>query len=304
MLTFHSFIPDVFSSPLVLACGVFDGAHCGHQALLARARELAASRAAAAVTLTFDPHPRAVLSPNEPPTLLTTLTQRLRLFEELGIGGCAVVNFTPEVSRWSAAKFVDFLRAEFPRLRGLTVGAGWRFGSGRSGDVMELRRLVGGGDVHLEVLPPVIYRGERISSSRIRRTLATGNLAEAKIMLGRDFTLAGAVIKGRQVGRTLGFPTANLAARVPLPNGSYAARVEAGASYPAVVYVGRRPTYGDDGEILVEAHLLDVEVDLYGREIAVRFIRQIRGERQFANEAELRRRIAADVEEARRAINN
>ncbi|MDR0868539.1 MAG: riboflavin biosynthesis protein RibF [Planctomycetota bacterium] len=304
MLAFHSFIPDVFSSPLVLACGVFDGAHCGHQALLARARELAASRSAAAVTLTFDPHPRAVLLPNEPLTLLTTLTQRLRLFEELGIGGCAVVNFTPEISRWSAAEFVDFLRAEFPRLRGLTVGAGWRFGSGRSGDVMELRRLVGDAP-HLEVLPPVIYRGERISSSRIRRTLATGNLAEAKIMLGRDFTLAGAVIKGRQVGRTLGFPTANLAARVPLPNGSYAARVEAaGASYPAAVYLGRRPTYGGDGEILVEAHLLDVDIDLYGQEIAVRFIRQIRGERQFADETELRRRIAADVEEARKTINN
>lgn len=305
MLTLYDFHERAFTSgrPLWVACGVFDGVHRGHQALLRRARELAAAGGGRAVALSFSPHPLAVVAPGRAPALLTPVPLRLRLLAAAGAAGCVLLNFRPAMSAMAPGEFVEYLLGRFPRVRGFVVGADWRFGQGQAGDAGLLTRIAGLTGREVAVVPPVLYGDEKISSSRIRAALKRGDLEEAAAMLGRPFTVLGEVLHGRQIGRTLGAPTANLqpGGLNPLAPGSYAARATVdGVTHPASAYAGSRPTYqGDSPEYYVEVHLLDGAFDLYGREMTVEFLRFLRPEMKLRGPEELRQRIHADFAAAR-----
>lgn len=284
--------------PLHLALGVFDGVHLGHQAVIARAVEAAAGQGGTAGLLTFDPHPIHVIAPGKAPThLLATLDHKARIVGELGIELLAALRFDREFAALGAEEFVSRLLES--RVATLAVGEDWRFGHRRQGDVALLKRLAESGRFHLEAVAPLMFEGDRISSTRIRQAIQDGNLQTAAAMLGRPYSLRGEVMRGRQLGRELGFPTANLMVgrRQCPPYGVWAVRVDIDDSRrwrPAVANLGVRPTV-DGSQTLLEVHLMDFEGDLYGVPLEVRFEKHLRAERAFASLEELRRQIAGDV---------
>jgi riboflavin kinase/FMN adenylyltransferase len=291
--------PPPWTRPAV-AVGNFDGVHLGHQALVAAAVEAAAVRGAAAVVLTFDPHPARVLAPEAAPAALMTLAQKAAALERLGASGLAVLPFTPEVAGAGPEEFATRVLRGALDAAVVVVGDNFRFGRGRAGDASTLRALA----FDVREVPPVRHGGERVSSSRVRQALADGDVALAAALLGRPFLLEGTVVHGEGRGRTLGIPTVNLAPHgetVPA-HGVYAgwAWVDQGA-VAAVVNVGRRPTFGG-GDVSVEAHLLDFDRDLYGRPFGLSFAARIRGEERFPGPEALVARIREDVAAARRAL--
>jgi riboflavin kinase/FMN adenylyltransferase len=289
--------------------GNFDGVHLGHQSLAAETVRQARARGGTAVALTFDPHPSRVLSPDRAPSTLMTLDQRAEALAAIGIDRLAVLPFTFELSRESAADFARKVLRDAMGARVVVVGQGFRFGRGREGDLAGLARL--GQSLGFEVVgtAPVIHEGAPISSTRIREALARGAVAPARAMLGRRFFVDGTVGAGAGRGRKIGLPTANLAVlNETLPaRGVYAAwcREAAGGGatrHPAVVNIGHRPTFGG-GALSVEAHLLDFEGDLYGRVLRVEFEERLREERTFDGPEALLRQVRDDIGRARRMLD-
>ena len=293
--------------PLFLAVGFFDGVHRGHAALIGEAVRRARERAGQAWALTFDPHPLRVLRPADAPPTLTTTATRLRLIRALGVDGCALTPFTPEFSRQSPESFVAELRRAAPTLAGVVVGPNWRFGREARGDADLLRALGRQAAFEVIVVPAVQHRGEPISSTRIRRAVAAGDVEEAAAMLGRPFAAEGIVVEGRRVGRTLGYPTANLQVENELlpPPGVYAARLRLadGRNFPAAAYRGARPTFGAaDAGVLLEAHALDADLALYGERVELDFLRRLREDRRFNGPEDLRAQIAEDLRAVRAVL--
>lgn len=288
--------------PLHLALGVFDGVHLGHQAVIARAFEAARQQGGMAGLLTFDPHPIEVMAPAKAPScLLATLTHKEHIIEDLGLELFAPLTFDASMAAMEAERFVECLMQA--NVRTLAVGEDWRFGHQRRGDVDMLAGLAARYGYRLEAVAPVMFDGERISSSRIRQAIRDGNLSAAAAMLGRPYSLRGEVVAGKRLGRELGFPTANIEVgrRQLPPSGVWAVRVSIGGERiwrPAVANLGTRPSVGGS-EILLEVHLLDYAGDLYGRELELRFIRQLREERSFPDLHALRDQIARDAANAR-----
>ncbi len=288
-----------------LALGMFDGVHRGHQHVVGQAVADAHRLGATPVAVTFHPHPLAILRPDDAPRLLQSLPHRLRELARLAPAATLVLGFTPALSRRTGREFIADLQTGFGRIRSVTVGAGFHFGHGRSGHVDLLREVgaLDGFEVH--AMEPVRVDGEVVSSTRIRTTLRSGDLAAVGRLLGRPYALAGAVVPGDRIGRTLGFPTANLdVAGLELPpHGVYAVRARMdGVPHPAALNLGRRPTVGDRLEERCEVHLIDFDGDLYGRELEVEFVRRLRGETRFASVGALREQIAADIGEARAVL--
>lgn len=302
--------PQPLGVPVALAIGVFDGVHLGHQAVLRRARELGGT-GAATVAVTFDHHPAAVLAPDRTPPLITTPAQRHRALAALGLAAVLVIRFDEAFSRVPAEAFIRGLADGFGRLSAVCVGEDFVFGHRRGGDLALLRRLGAELGFQAEGLPAVAADGAPVSSTRIRELLRAGDFPGAGRLLGRPYALAGQVIRGMQLGRRLGWPTANLdvAGRVTPPTGVYAARArwhpEGGLSrppeaLPAAVNIGHRPTVaGGAAALHVEAHLLGFEGDLYGHELELEFTARLRDERRFPSLDELKAQIAADVTAAR-----
>jgi riboflavin kinase/FMN adenylyltransferase len=289
--------------------GNFDGVHLGHQSLAAETVRQARARRGTAVALTFDPHPSRVLSPDRAPSTLMTLDQREEALTAIGIDRLAVVPFTFELSRESAADFARTVLRDAVGARVVVVGQGFRFGRGREGDLAGLARLGQSLDFEVVGTAPVIHEGAPISSTRIREALARGAVSPARAMLGRRFFVDGTVVRGVGRGRKIGLPTANLTVlNETLPaRGVYAAwcREPAGGGatrHPAVVNIGHRPTFGA-GALSVEAHLLDFEGDLYGRVLRVEFQERLREERTFDGPEALLRQVRDDVARARRMLD-
>ncbi len=288
-----------------VAVGVFDGVHRGHQAVLAGLREQAAELGGLPATvLTFDRHPLEVVAPDRAPRLLTDPDRKVELLGELGVDTVAVLTFderarglTPE--EFAADVLVGGLGASL-----VAVGADFRFGKDRSGDVDELRDLGLGLGYYVEEVA-LLGDGAPVSSTRIRAAVAAGDVESAAGDLGRFFELAGRVVEGDRRGAAVGFPTANLAVALNLlipARGVYAAWADvADGTWPAVVNVGVRPTFGGDAEV-VEAHLLDFAGDLYGATLRLRFVTRLRDERRFAGIEELSAQIGRDVEAGRLAL--
>jgi riboflavin kinase / FMN adenylyltransferase len=288
-------------NPLHLALGVFDGVHIGHQAVIQRAVDAAEKRGGLAGLLTFDPHPIRVIAPAKAPaSLLATLDHKAQIVGELGISLFIPLHFDEAFARIEAPVFIENLTAA-ATIRTIAVGEDWRFGHNRGGDVLFLQNESEKRGFQLEAVPPVMFDGDRISSTRIRQAIHDGNLVEAGRMLGRPYSVSGVVEIGRQLGRTLGFPTANIATndtQLP-PDGVWAVRV-AGADkifHDGVANLGVRPTV-DGGKRLLEVHLFGFSGDLYQQTLEVRFEKHLRPEIKFPSLDELKSQISQDVASA------
>lgn len=285
------------AAPRVATIGFFDGVHRGHQAVIGRAVEAAAATGVPSAVVTFDRHPREVLTPESVPALLTSLERKAELVEGLGVDALLVLAFTREFSTWPPDEFARrVLSAGLGAVR-VVVGANFTFGHRAAGTIETLEELGPAyGFVAEEV--SLVGRGRPLSSSAIRQALLAGETAWPRRALGRPFRLDGTVVRGAGRGRGLGFPTANLAVApgllVPGP-GVYAGRaVLANDSRPAAISVGTNPTFGDEG-VRVEAHLLDFDGDLVGRGIGLEFWERLRDQVAFDSVRELVDQIAADV---------
>lgn len=282
--------------PLHLALGVFDGVHMGHQAVIKRAVDAAAGGGGKSFVITFSPHPIRVIAPEKAPTaLLATLDEKVAVIKELGVDGLLVIHFDMMFASIAAEEFVRKLCAG--NVRTIAVGVDWRFGSNRSGDVTMLRAIGDELGFHLESVSPVMWDGERISSTRIRQAIRDGNFTAAGEMLGRPYELRGIVIEGRKLGREIGFPTANLhVGERQLPSdGVWAVTVD--DTLKGVANLGMRPTI-NGSERLLEVHLFNFAGDLYGKELRVRFVKFLRAEKKFESVEKLTEQIAEDVAEA------
>jgi riboflavin kinase/FMN adenylyltransferase len=302
----HSLAPDRGPSPAPVACtiGVFDGVHRGHQRLLAATVAAARQLGGIAAAVTFEPHPRAVLDPANVPPELTTLDEKRERLMAAGIDRVVVVNFTREVSEWTAERFCERLLDRFD-LRRLVVGPGFALGRDRRGDVDFLRRFGAEHDFTVDTVPAVTEDGEAISSTRIRSELVSGDVELAAGLLGHPYFLDGTVERGNRVGWRLGFPTANLGVEPGkcLPElGIYSTWLRVRGEWRAAASsIGYRPTFGGD-RLTVEAHLLDFDADIYGERVRLAFVHRLREERWYPDEAALIAQMRLDVAETRRLL--
>ena len=291
--------------PAAATIGSFDGVHLGHQAVLARLQAGAQERGIQRAWVTFDPHPRCVLDPANCPPQLTTLEERLAIVAKLGVEHGIVIGFSRELAALEAGEFMARLLAGVD-LKVLVAGFDFALGRGRKGDLGWLREHGRASGYDVVVVEPFTLDGEEIHSSDVRRLVITGEVTEADRLLGRPYSLSGGVQPGYQVGRTLGYPTVNLAiepGKLIPGQGIYAgwARTPQG-SFRAAVSIGYRPTF-DDTQLHVEAFLLDFHGDLYGSRVELDFVRRLRdGQIRFESASELAEQIRKDVEATRGAL--
>jgi riboflavin kinase/FMN adenylyltransferase len=286
------------TGPVFLAIGIFDGVHRGHQALIAEAQADAAKTGGTAVVMTFEPHPMMFFQRAEAPLRLSGPTHKSVMMERLGVTHLAVLPFRADRAAQTAEEFVAELLRVCRPLGGICVGSEWRFGRGRTGDVMFLQRMGAVNGFEVDGIPAVKIGGEVISSTSIRLAVASGDLDFVRDALGRPYSVMGQVVEGRKAGRELGWPTANIdtdGLQLP-PDGVYETRViVGGADYKAVANLGIRPTLDSSGSRVLEVHLLDYQGDLYGMELEVEFLRFLRGEKKFASLDALKAQIVRDV---------
>jgi len=294
----------------VLTVGNFDGLHLGHRALLDAVLARASALGRKSALYTFDPHPRRVLFPDQPQPRLMTWEQLRSELEASGIDLLVREDFTLAFAALAPEEFLRDVIAQRIAPAEVFVGRDFHFGKGRAGSGSWLRASAPAHGIRVEIIDQVRVGERDVSSTRVREALLLGDVAEAALCLGRTYTIWGRVVEGDRRGRTLGFPTANLALESELVpgRGVYATSVQlfagerpGGVAYPAVSNIGVRPTF-EPGRVLVETHLLDFEGDLYGRRIAVSFHARIRAERRFAGPDELARQIALDAAHARRVL--
>lgn len=286
-----------------VAIGVFDGVHLGHQQVIEQTQADARQHGGLSLALTFDRHPNCVVAPAKAPPMIYPLGKKLRVLEQLGIDAALLIEFDRSFSERSADAFIRQLTHTWPGLCSVAVGRNFTFGYRRSGNLALLGQM--GQELHFAVhgLTPVALAGKIISSTRIRAAIQLGQFELVHQMLGRPYSLSGKVVRGDQLGRTLGFPTANLdvAGLAVPPRGVYAAHALAhNQSWPCIVNVGHRPTINRvPQDLRVEAHLLDFAGDLYDAEIDLLFLARLRNEASFASLEALKRQIHLDVQAAR-----
>jgi riboflavin kinase/FMN adenylyltransferase len=308
---------DPLSAGSVVTIGAFDGVHQGHRKVLQLVRDLADARHLEATVLTFDRHPAQVVRPDSAPKLLTTLDQKLELLEATGLLDLVcVLRFDEERSHETAEEFVRDVLVGLLAVRVVVVGADFHFGYRRGGNVALLEQM--GLDLGFEVIglglvaPDLDAAGaadhEPYSSTRVRGALAAGDVDAAAYLLGRPHEVRGTVVQGDRRGRELGYPTANVMvpAETALPaDGIYAGWLRAADDEwrPAAISLGRRPTFYEDADAsLLEAYVLDFDGDLYGQQVAVRFVARLRGEQRFDSVDALVAQIARDVDETRATL--
>jgi riboflavin kinase/FMN adenylyltransferase len=285
----------------VLTLGVFDGLHLGHQAIMKTVVERAKATDSVPTVITFDPHPRAVLYPENAPPLLQTLDQRLANFEVLGIEQSIVIRFDQEFADRNAEEFLRDIVHERLQAREVYLGKGFAFGKNRGGNIELLKEMSERFGFAADEVPEITLRGQRISSSKIRELLKDGQVNLARRMLGRPYGVEGQIVRGDQRGRTIGFPTANLKPhnRVIPKYGVYAtANLIDGVWRRSITNVGVRPTFEDVKEPSIESYIFDFDGDLYGDVLRVRFLYRIRDERKFGGIDELKNQIQKDTQTA------
>jgi riboflavin kinase/FMN adenylyltransferase len=298
-------IPELtrLRGPLFLAIGVFDGVHRGHQAVISTSASHAQTANGIPVVVTFDPHPAKVLRPNDAPHLLTATQHKIALTRNLGVRHLLVINFDKEFAATSPEDFVQQLVAHSRPLHEICVGHEWSFGKDRRGNLELLGRLGARFGFNVVGVAPVKVNDAVVSSTAIRQAVENGDLADAAKMLGREYSILGTVTHGDNLGKRIGFPTANLSAHSEQfpPNGVYFAEASLdGKLYNGVVNLGYRPTVSSNqSNRVLEIHLLDFNRDIYGQDLEVRFVRYLRPEKKFENIDALVRQIGSDVEQAR-----
>lgn len=295
-----------------VACiGAFDGLHLGHRALAGRAVARARALGLPAVALSFEPLPREFFARDAKPPRLMLPRARLEGLYRLGCDGVGLLRFDAKLASMPADDFVREVLVGRLRAREVWVGPEFRFGKGRAGDIALLQAMgeglaASGQGFTAHEIEPVLLDGERVSSTRIRAALAAGDFDAAARLLGRPYAIGGHVVRGRQLGRTLGYPTANLrfGGKTPALRGIYATRVHGvgDTPWPSVSSFGTRPTV-DGVEPLLEAHLFDFDGDLYGRRIEIEFVARLRDELKFPDLPSMVAQIRRDDEQARAILN-
>ncbi len=297
-------------SNAVLTIGSFDGVHTGHRHILEQVRQLAQARGGPSVVLTFEPHPRIVLHPEDVSfQLLTSTSEKIYQLERAGIDYAVLAPFTPEFSRYSAKQYVEDFLLRYFRPSVIVIGYDHHFGANREGNIAFLRQYEAKGAFSMVEIPAQVVDAVTVSSTKIRRALEDGEISHANQLLGHPFALRGQVVAGNRVGRTIGFPTANLRPDEPRqlipPDGIYAARatlLSNNSCWDAMLYIGQRPTLSGEQARAIEVHLLDFEGDLYGQMLRVEILDFIRKDRKLANLEALRTHIEADRDVIRQRL--
>lgn len=290
-------LPTQPCEPLTLAIGNFDGMHLGHQALLKANIGAASSLGKKPAVLTFEPHPREFFTPKNAPARLTTLREKLELFEAAGIKKVFICAFNKRFAAISADDFLNILRERL-NANTVLVGNDFKFGAKRLGDINSFKAA----GFDLIALPQVDLDGSRVSSTRVRDALAAGDLTAATQLLGRHYSISGKVVHGAKRGRELGFPTANIHMRHERPalTGVYAVKLQ---GLNAIANLGVRPTIAGVPKLLLETHVFDFNGDLYGQHVHVEFLHKIREEQKFDSLDALKAQIAQDISIARAYFN-
>jgi riboflavin kinase/FMN adenylyltransferase len=296
-----------YNSARILTVGTFDGVHLGHQQIFKLMKERAAEKHLECTVVSFDPHPRIFLMPNSGIKVLTTLEEKTELLERLGVDLFIVLPFNAELSQKSPDVFLKEYLFEKIGFSEIAVGYDHRFGKGRDGDEVKIRKFAAEHDLLVHKLDAIEYDHQKISSSRVREMLKTGQVGNVVNLLGRYYSFDGSVVSGLQRGRKLGFPTANVDVASPLKqmpqNGVYAVMVAFdGREFSGVMNSGIRPTFDKENEVFREIHLFDFNEDIYGRKLRVYLIDKIRDEKRFGSVDELVAQIRADSELAKSIV--
>ena len=295
--------PKKNSQPCALAIGNFDGVHLGHQALLKMLKTISNTESLQAALMTFEPHPREFFTPEKAPSRLTSLREKLERFSDAGVDVVYLTRFNQHFARLSSNAFIQEILINSLNVKTILVGEDFRFGAGRCGGIVDIANA----GLNLISLPQVnlndddiqsLGDSERVSSTRVRNALALGQLNVAKNLLGRSYSISGKVIHGVQLGRKLGFPTANVHMRHERPalTGVYAVKLD---GINGVANLGVRPTIAGVPELLLEVHLFDFDGDLYDKHVHVEFYHKIRDEMKFDGLDSLKAQIAKDANVAR-----
>lgn len=287
--------------PVVLTIGNFDGVHLGHQAVLARLRQIAEARGGKTAAVIFEPQPREFFTPDTAPARLTSLREKLEVFASLGVDRVHVCRFNRQLAQMGAGDFIQTLH-DAVGARYVLIGDDFRFGSGRTGDFAMMEKI--GERVGFEVaaMHSVLHDGLRVSSTAVRLALARGDLGLAQRYLGRAYSISGRVVHGDGIGKRLGYPTANIKMQHNRPpfSGVFVvqARLPDGRRIDGVASLGVRPTVNNEGRLVLEAHLFGFAEDLYGAHLHLDFLHKLRDEAKFPDFESLTRQIALDVERA------
>ena len=296
-------IPELAKQPSVLTIGNFDGVHRGHQALLHQLGLRAQAFDAPPTVLTFEPHPREYFTPAQAPARLASLREKLMLLAANGVARVHVLRFDARLARLSAEHFVGDMLVRGLGVRHIIIGDDFRFGAGRRGDFAFLKQAARDYGFGIEAMDTVALGAQRISSSAVRHALTSGDLALAAHLLGRPYSIAGRVSAGQRLGRTLGFPTANILMkhRQPALSGVFAVCIEglAAGLVAGVANVGVRPTVGHHTRPILETHVFDWHGDCYGAHLRIHFMHKLRDEQRFESITALARQIAQDMQHAR-----
>lgn len=297
----HRDLNSFYAKKPVLTIGTFDGVHLGHRKIIARLHDLAASLNGESVIFTFDPHPRKVVAPGESSLrILTTLDEKIELFEQSGIDHLIIYPFTPEFAQLSYEQFVEQILVGQIHTKYLVVGYDHKFGKNRQGDFEFLKNCAARLDFQIEKLDVLLMNESNISSTKIREAIQQGDFETANAFLGYPFSLHGTVVEGQKLGRKIQFPTANVEASDPdkiIPGyGVYAVKARIhGQVYRGMLNIGSRPTINNNADHRsIEVHIFDFESDIYGAPIELIFYKKLREEQKFASIDALKEQLARD----------
>ena len=302
MLAFRG-VPERATTSTVLTIGNFDGVHRGHRALLEQLTAKARACALPATVLTFEPHPREFFAPEQAPARLSSLREKLELLEDCGVDRVHVCRFNRKLAALTSDDFIEQVLVQGLSVRHLIVGDDFCFGKGRSGNFAQLCAAGAEHRFGVEAMATVDFGGVRVSSSAVRDALSAGNIELARKLLGREYVIAGRVVHGDKIGRTLGFPTANVQLRrkrLPL-TGIFAVTVSGlgDQPLPGAASLGVRPTLAEGLKPVLEIHLLDFNKEIYGAHVSVNFHHKLRDEAKYESLDALKAQIARDVEATR-----
>jgi riboflavin kinase/FMN adenylyltransferase len=301
-------IPTQAEKPVALVIGNFDGVHLGHQAMLSRLKETSKRLNLASCVMTFEPHPREFFAPDQAPTRLTSLREKLELLAEYGVDQVQICRFNYDFAKIGAKEFVAHILQQGLAAQWVLVGDDFRFGARRAGDLAMLRSLSSSYGFEVEEMSTYNVDGIRVSSTAVRKALSSDDLDLARRLLGRPYSISGKVVNGDKLGRRIGFPTANMQLRHNRPplSGIFAVEVRGALDTSpqqvtrGVASLGVRPTVHEDGKPVLEVHLFDFNQEIYGQHLRMDFLHKLRDEEKYSDLDTLIRQIRLDVENAKK----
>lgn len=301
MQVFRSLKEVSFDKKSVLTLGTFDGIHLGHQQIISKVIEDGKAEDLRTFVLTFEPHPLSVLSKGYDIKILSTLEEKIKIFESLGIENLFVINFTKEFSQLSPKDFIEQYLVNGIGCEKIVIGYDHHFGKGRGGNVDILNESGEKNEFKTDLVDSFSVNENIISSTKIRKALLAGEVSSASEMLGRYYSFSGVVVGGDKRGRELGYPTANIQMQDKsklLPAiGIYAVRVIlSGKSHNGLLSIGSRPTFYDDGDVVTEVYIIDFNKEIYGEKITIEVVERLRGEQKFNSTEELISQMDKDKE--------